>query len=178
MDKQPIGDEIQERDAQAVSGGERDAYQHAVPARRHHEIERQVADGVQVALRARREEILAEAPGDELKGKVIVVVELIPVDVLAGVHRPGRAKDRRQAEHEPCRCASHARFAYLLLRDLRSFTRSPTPFAAASFPILRYCASSSLKAELPGDGQTDTDVSRSRTAPGRSPTFARSTPRI
>src|SRR3954467_12220406 len=178
MDKQPPRDQVKKADTQAVRQCQQDRHQDAVPVLRHHQVERQVADRVEVALRARRKKILREPPAKQLVRQVIVVVEQIPADILAGVQRPPRANEGRQAEHQPRRRAGSAPFGYRLLRDLSCLTRSSTALAAFSSPSRRYWFWSSLKAAFPGEGHTDTAVSRSRVAPALSRTLARSTPRM
>jgi hypothetical protein len=97
MGEQPPCEKVEQSQARAVRDGQRDRREDAVPARRDHQVERKVADRVKVALRACREEILLKAPGNQLEGEIIVVVEKIPVDILAGEDRPHRASHRRNA---------------------------------------------------------------------------------
>src|SRR2546421_7415428 len=65
---------------------------------RRQQVEGHITEGIEVALRARGEKVLREPTAEELVGQVVVVVEEIPVDVLAGEDGPQRAERAGQQE--------------------------------------------------------------------------------
>ena len=105
--EKPPGDQVEQGDARRCApAASVDGRRDAVPAGRHHQVERQIAERVQVALRAGGEEILLQPAGEQLERQVIVVVEQVPVEVLAREHGPGCAQRRRQDEDRTARRAS------------------------------------------------------------------------
>ena len=125
--------EVEERDAQAVQRGERDRNEHAMPAGGDHRVKGQVTEGVQVALRARRKEVLPQAPVEELERRVVVIVEQVPVKVLAGDERPERAHESAGAEGRHGNRSRHGRQCSRWTR----LTRCSTASAAARLPLAR-----------------------------------------
>src|SRR5437879_11861693 len=105
-DKRPQGKEVKQPDAQAVSDGEHNRYRDTVPAGRNHQVERHVAARVEIALRARGEEVLPEPTSEQLERKIVVVVEEMPVDVLACVDSRRRADCGGRATNRSARRAS------------------------------------------------------------------------
>src|SRR5919199_6699867 len=105
MRKYPPSDQVKHAERQAVRNGENQRSHDAVPARRHHQVKGQVTDRIKIALRACREKILPEPTREQFEGNVIVIVEEVPIEVLAGVDCPRRAKQHRKAKREgevPC----------------------------------------------------------------------------
>src|ERR671934_320670 len=80
-----------------------------MPAGGDHRVEGQVADRVQVALRARSEEIPIEPVMQQLVWQVIVVVEKVPTDVFAGEDRPHRARGGGDGKNGEEHGARHGR---------------------------------------------------------------------
>src|SRR5688572_8378574 len=87
---------------------QKDGYGDAMPARGYHGVEREIADGIQIALCARGEEILLESSLQQLERRVEMVIEQIPADVLAGIKRPCGTQARGQQERRAEMRSSHA----------------------------------------------------------------------
>jgi hypothetical protein len=107
--EQPPANQVEQRDVDAVDRGEGCRRQDAVPAGRYHEVEGKIAERIEIALSARREVILLEPSLEPLVGHVVVIVEQVPVDVLARGDRPERAKHGRDGEDGDQGGASHGR---------------------------------------------------------------------
>ncbi len=93
-------DQVEQGDAGAVGHRKRDRGDHAVPAGGHHQEKRQIADRVEIALRAGGEKILLQPAGKQLERQVVVIVEQVPIKVLAGKHGPHRAERGGHAKHQ------------------------------------------------------------------------------
>jgi hypothetical protein len=98
VSEEPPGDDVEQAYARGVKRGEDERRDDGVPAACHHQIERQVAQRIEVALCAGGEEILLQPSGEQLERRVVVVVEEVPVDILARKQRPRRGERRRREE--------------------------------------------------------------------------------
>jgi hypothetical protein len=99
--EEPVRDGIEQRDVACVSRGEHCGNHDAVPSGRNHPVERQIANAVQVALRARSEEIALQPAFLKSVRRVVVVVQQVPAEILPCMECPENGDRGGRSEYDP-----------------------------------------------------------------------------